>query len=100
VLSDRDADSPRHFFLEVEFNALGYNFLQQKHVEQAIAMFRINTELYPESWNVYDSLGEALMVSGDRDAAIRMYEKSLEINPENANGQQMLERMRSAVSVK
>jgi tetratricopeptide (TPR) repeat protein len=62
-------------------------------------MFKINVELYPESWNVYDSLGEALLAAGDREAAIAMYEKSLEINPENTNGRDMLEQIRNEASV-
>jgi tetratricopeptide (TPR) repeat protein len=62
-------------------------------------MFRINVELYPESWNVYDSLGEALLAAGDHESAIAMYEKSLEINPDNTNGKDMLERIRKEISV-
>ena len=53
--------SPGYFFSEAEINAYGYIFLQQEKVDNAIRMFRINVDLYPESWNVYDSLGEALL---------------------------------------
>ena len=43
--------------------------------------------------NAHDSLGEAYMVSGARDLAIRSYRRSLELNPGNDNGRRMLERL-------
>jgi glyoxylase-like metal-dependent hydrolase (beta-lactamase superfamily II) len=80
-------------FSENEFNALGYRLLFDQQVEAAIAIFELNVEAYPESWNVYDSLGEAHMVRGDRDRAIELYRRSLELNPENGNAVTMLERL-------
>ncbi len=56
-------------------------------------MFRLNVELYPESWNVYDSLGEALLRAGKIDEAMAMYRKSLALNPDNTNGQEVLARI-------
>ena len=64
---------------ETRFNQLGYGFLQNKDDAKAIAAFRINTELYPDSANTYDSLGEALEASGDKAGAIAMYKKCLEV---------------------
>jgi len=49
---------------------------------------------YPESYNAYDSLGEAYMRAGEKDFAIRNYEKSLELNPKNENAKKMLENLR------
>ena len=62
-------------------------------------MFRINVEIFPESWNVYDSLGEALLAGGETEEAIAMYEKSLELNPESPSGLQMLDRIRNSEAV-
>ena len=45
----------------------------------AIAAFRLNIELYPDSANTYDSLGDALEGSGDKAGAIAMYQKTLEV---------------------
>jgi cytochrome c-type biogenesis protein CcmH/NrfG len=56
-------------------------------------MFQLNVELYPQSWNVYDSLGETYMNNGDRDLAIQNYKKSLELNPDNSNGKEMLKKL-------
>jgi Flp pilus assembly protein TadD len=58
-------------------------------------MLKINADLFPDSWNVYDSLAEAHMKNGDDAQAIRLYEKSLELKPDNQNGKDMLERLRS-----
>jgi glyoxylase-like metal-dependent hydrolase (beta-lactamase superfamily II) len=81
------------FFDENEFNLLGYRLLGEERYPAAIAVFELNVEAYPESWNVYDSLGEACMLSGDRERAIELYRQSLAINPANTNGAAMLERL-------
>lgn len=80
---------------EVRLNSLGYEFVSGKQYEEAIAVFSLNVELYPASWNVYDSLGEAYMYAGKRQLAIDNYERSLQLHPKNENGRQMLERLRS-----
>jgi tetratricopeptide (TPR) repeat protein len=98
ILAERDAESPSFFFIEAELNAYGYSFLQQAQPAKAIRMFRINVELYPESWNAYDSLGEALLQAGDTDEAVAMYEKSLALNPENTSGKEVLARIQGAES--
>jgi len=72
-------------FAEDQLNRLGYQLLQQKKVPDAIEIFKLNVEMYPQSSNVYDSLGEAYMVNGDKDLSITNYKKSLELDPNNAN---------------
>ena len=99
VLADHAQESPEYFFSEGEFNAYGYIFLQQDKIDHAIRMFQINVELYPESWNAYDSLGEALLRAGNTNDAVTMYEKSLALNPENTNGQEVLAQIRGAASM-
>ncbi len=99
VLAESDAESPVYFFSEAEINAYGYIFLQQNNIEDAIRMFKINVELYPESWNAYDSLGEALLRAGNTNDAVTMYEKSLALNPENTNGKEVLAQIQSAESM-
>ena len=61
----------------------------------AIAVFQLNVRLFPDAFNTWDSLGEALMTGGEREAAIEHYEKSLELNPENENAVTMLEKLRA-----
>lgn len=80
-------------FDETDFNALGYRLMQSGDLEAAIAVFELNVKAYPDSWNVHDSLAEAYMNAGRRESAIKLYRKSLELNPDNANGREMLKRM-------
>jgi cytochrome c-type biogenesis protein CcmH/NrfG len=59
--------------------------LQQKKNAEAIEVFKLNVEAFPESANTYDSLGEAYMKAGQKELAIKSYAKSLELNPNNRN---------------
>lgn len=78
---------------EGRLNNLGYTLMRQNKLLEAIAIFKVNVELYPDSWNVYDSLGEAYMTNGDKELAIANYKKSLELNPKNNGGAQMLKKL-------
>jgi len=82
-----------YFFNERGFNNLGYKLLGEEKFDEAVAVFKLNVEAYPESFNVYDSLGEAYMKKGDKELAVQNYNKSLELNPDNENGKQMLEKL-------
>ena len=62
---------------ERDVNLLGYQLLGEKKTSEAIAMFRKNVKDHPDSWNAYDSLGEALAASGDKKGAIESYNKAL-----------------------
>ncbi len=87
-------DTPRNVTVsENRLNNLGYGLLQQKKLPEAIALLKLNVEFYPNSWNVYDSLAEAYMTNGDKNLAIANYKKSLELNPQNANGREMLKKL-------
>jgi sugar lactone lactonase YvrE len=81
-------------YTEVQLNQLGYQLMSQNQLAAATRVFELNTEDYPDSFNVWDSLGEAYMNAGRTDEAITMYEKSLELNPGNTNAVQMLEKLR------
>jgi pimeloyl-ACP methyl ester carboxylesterase len=72
-------------FGEAEMNQLGYQYLQQGKIKEAISLFTLNTVSYPDSWNVYDSLGEAFLKDGNKNLAEKNYRKSLELNPNNEN---------------
>jgi CubicO group peptidase (beta-lactamase class C family) len=87
-------DAPRNVTVaENRLNNLGYGLLQQKKLPEAIALLKLNVEFYPNAWNVYDSLAEAYMTNGDKKLAIANYKKSLELNPQNANGREMLKKL-------
>lgn len=82
-------------FTELETNFLGYRLMQQGNLPAAIEVFKLNVESYPKSFNVYDSLGEAYMNAGQNQLAIESYEKSLELNPANTNGTDMLKKLKA-----
>ncbi len=82
----KDDPSTAGLFTELEVNALGYRWMATGQMEAALTIFGLNVESYPGSWNTYDSFAEANMNAGNRDRAIELYEKSLELNPNNTNG--------------
>jgi hypothetical protein len=83
---------PRYPYAETEndLNSLGYQLLEQKRYEPAIAVLELNAAEHPRSANAYDSLGEAYMSAGRPEAAIRSYRKSLELDPTNENARSIL----------
>lgn len=83
-------------FDEAELNSLGYELLGNKNFKDAIRVFQLNVEAYPQSGNVYDSLAEAYMDNGDKELAIGNYQKSLQLDPSNGNAVQMLKKLKSA----
>jgi imidazolonepropionase-like amidohydrolase len=84
-----------YFFSENELVKLGYQLLRTKKVRDAIEIFKLSVEAYPQSYNTYDSLAEAYMDQGDRDLAIQNYRKSLDLNPANTNAVRMLEKLKA-----
>jgi len=81
-------------FAENELNGFGYQLLQRGMVNEAIAIFELNVEAYPEAFNTYDSLAEAYMTAGNDELAVANYQRSLDLNPDNANATAMLARLR------
>jgi Flp pilus assembly protein TadD len=65
---------------------MGYN-------SEAIEVFKLNAEAFPQSFNAYDSLGEVYMKIGDTKNATNNYKKSLELNPDNNNAENILEKL-------
>ena len=90
-LKEEEPDDWR--FAENELNMLGYQLVARDHLEDAIVIFELNVEAFPEGFNAYDSLGEAYMLAGRTDEAIANYERSLELNPDNTNAVTMLTRL-------
>jgi predicted Zn-dependent protease len=66
---------------EADMNIYGYGLLQAGKVDSAIVVFTNNTKKYPQSWNVWDSLGEAYGVKGDKKLAVANYKKALAMAP-------------------
>ncbi|MBL0126134.1 MAG: beta-lactamase family protein [Flavobacteriales bacterium] len=82
----KDAETVEHGFSESEVNLFGYELLWKKHVKDAVAIFKMNVEDNPTSFNPYDSYGEGLLALGDTAQGIANYKRSIELNPSNENG--------------
>ena len=85
--------SATYNFDESELNNLGYEFIRAKKFKAAIRILQLNVEAYPQSSNVYDSLGEAYLDDGNKPLAIANYKRSLELNPKNRGAIEVLRRL-------
>ncbi|GAB1308094.1 hypothetical protein KH5_07770 [Urechidicola sp. KH5] len=83
---------------EDTINGFGYELLNANQIANAITIFEFNTQKYPESFNTFDSLGEAYMMNGENEKAILNYEKSVKMNPDNKNGVDMLKKLGADIS--
>jgi len=83
-------DSIGYYLNENEMNGIGYQLLQSGKVKEAAAIFKLNTQAFPKSANVFDSYGEALMALGNKAEAMENYKKSVKLNPGNENGVKIL----------
>ena len=85
--------SDKYAFSERQLNLLGYYYLGHDKIEQAVAIFKINVDAFPNSSNVYDSYGEALLASGEKEKAIENYLKAVKLNPASKEGIQVLKEL-------
>jgi hypothetical protein len=87
------AEPSTYNFDEAELNNLGYELIRANKLKAAIRVLQLNVEAYPQSANVYDSLGEAYMDDGNKALAIVNYQKSLQLNPKNRGALVMLQKL-------
>lgn len=83
-------NEPEYNISEDAINSFGYELMQQNKLTDAELLFELNVQLYPDSYNVYDSYGECLLKSGKKKEGIAAYKKSLELNPQNTNAMNIL----------
>jgi CubicO group peptidase (beta-lactamase class C family) len=87
-------EKPAEFdFQPAELNRLGYALLGEGRYDDAVKIFALNVEAYPEYANGYDSLAEAYAAKGDKKQAIKYYAKSLEFDPNNVNAIEQLNKL-------
>ena len=92
-LAIKEKDSLNSAIDEKAINSWGYKKLRENDHLTAINIFKINTALHPSSSNVYDSLGQAFLESGDTIQAIDNYKRSLALDSGNARAKRTLERL-------
>ena len=92
----RAKEAATYDFSEPELNNLGYRLLRAGKVKEAVEIFKLNVEMYPQGFNTYDSLAEAYESLNERELAITNFKKSLELNPKNTNAVEKLKRLQQA----
>ena len=97
---DLKASSPKEYdFSEGELNTAGYQFLRTGKVKEAIEIFKLNVEMFPQASNPYDSLGEAYAAAGEKELAIKNYKRSVELDPKNTNAVAIIKRLEAPAAV-
>ncbi len=86
-------ESQGNILSENTLNILGYEMLRKGKNQDAAEIFRINTRLYPEWANGYDSLGEAYLKANDKKSAREAYEKALKLDPGLSSAKLALEQL-------
>jgi CubicO group peptidase (beta-lactamase class C family) len=81
-------------FSEQELNRLGYRILPSKP-NDAVQLFKLILEIYPNSSNAWDSYGEGLLASGQKENAIKAYEKAVQLNPQNSSSVEALKKLKN-----
>lgn len=82
-LKESKKPEPEYNISEYALNVLGYQFLQNNNLKDALLLFQVNTELYPTAANTWDSYGECLLMMGRRQEALQAYRKSLQLDAGN-----------------
>ncbi len=81
-------------YLESKLNDYGYELLYEDgFIDESIIVFQAGVEAFPQSANAYDSLAEAYLAKGDKERAILLYKKALEVDPELENAKGMLKQL-------
>ena len=73
-------DTLNYQISEADINVLGYQFLNEEHLDEALSIFKLNIEEYPNSANPYDSYGDALLLKGDSINALKNFKKCYEMD--------------------
>ena len=86
-------DNDAYYLSENELNVVSYKLLRSNQKEGAADVLRLALGVYPEAFNLYDSYGEVLLTLGKKEEAIKNYQKSIELNPDNKNGIKVLKKL-------
>jgi tetratricopeptide (TPR) repeat protein len=93
-IKQENISSSKYDLSESAINGFCYQLMNQGKKEEALELLKLNTELYPNGFNAFDSYGECLLLLGDKENAITAYKKSLELNPQNKNAEKVLSEMK------
>jgi CubicO group peptidase (beta-lactamase class C family) len=86
-------DDSDYYVNENEMNVLSYVFLQEDKAKISASVLELAIEQFPKAFNLYDSYGEVLLNLGEKEKAIENYKKSIELNPDNKHGIEVLRKL-------
>lgn len=89
-IKSKDKNKTEFDISESGINSFGYNLLGEGKNKDALKIFKVNTELYPNEFNTWDSYGECLLILGKNEEGIKAYQNSLELNPKNENAKKVI----------
>jgi tetratricopeptide (TPR) repeat protein len=81
------------YYDEISIDRIGFEWMNNGYISEAIEVYKLNAEVFPQSFSVFNSLGEAYMKNGEKIFAKKNFEKSLELNPQNENARRVLEQL-------
>ncbi|MBL7757501.1 MAG: tetratricopeptide repeat protein, partial [Chitinophagaceae bacterium] len=87
--ADYDADR------EAALNSIGYSLLGKKRYDAAIVVLEYNTKMFPQSGNVFDSLGEAYYIKGDKEKSLLNYQQALRLDPQNEGAKEKIKELQA-----
>ena len=90
----KENPSGYNFENEDEMTMFGYKYLWNNQPHEALEIFKLIVEEFPNSSNPYDSLGEAYLAVGDTLMSLKNYGISLRLNPDNFNAEDQIERIK------
>lgn len=93
VVKAEKKNNPQFRPNESELNSWAYRMMSGNELQNAFEIFRLNVFLFPNSSNAYDSYGEVLLKMGNKEEAFAMYRRSIELNPDNENGKNVLNQL-------
>jgi predicted Zn-dependent protease len=77
-----------------QLNTLILRLMQHRKLQDALTLLAVATEAYPEESGFHARTGEAYAALGDRERAVKAYEKAHALNPNNTEAREMLRRLR------
>ena len=75
-------------------NVLGFSLMEEKKYKDAIEVYNYCVSIYPDFWMAYHNLGYCYQQTGDRELAIKCYEKTLQLNPRNQVAMERLKKLK------
>ncbi len=99
----RDSDIPWIYYglsadqFMSRVNVKGYELMSAGKLEPALEVFKLNSMVFPNYWNVWDSLAECCFKMKNYDLAQKYYQRSLQLNPDNTNAKKMLEEIKKEI---